>query len=330
MKRIAINGFGRIGRLVFRMLAGRDDLVCVAINDLADPVTLAHLLKYDSAHGVYAGEVRVDGDHLEADGQRVRVFHEKDPSSLPWEAMRVDLVLECTGVFTSAEGMSLHLGAGADKVLLSAPPKSKDIPSFVFGVNDHELAPGLRLLSAASCTTNCLAPVVKVLHEHFGIRYGHVTTTHAYTADQRLQDAPHRDLRRARAAGVNIVPTTTGAAKALSTVYPAVAGRLDAMAFRVPVITGSLVDVNVVLERPAPAGTVNEAFRQAASGAMRGIIHYTEDPIVSSDIIGNTASAIFDAGLTQVREDLLKVVAWYDNEAGYAARMIDIALLAMK
>jgi glyceraldehyde 3-phosphate dehydrogenase len=330
MKRIAINGFGRIGRLIFRMLSEREDLVCVAINDLTDPLTLAHLLKYDSAHGVYSGAVRAVGDHLEAGARRVRVFHEKDPSTLPWQAMAIDMVLECTGVYTTREGMSLHLNAGAGKVLLSAPPKGGDVPSFVLGVNDEHLHDDLLLLSAASCTTNCLAPVIKVIHENFGIRYGQVTTTHAYTADQRLQDAPHRDLRRARAAGVNIVPTSTGAAKALATVYPPMAGRLDAMAFRVPVITGSLVDVNVLLERSVSRDAVNEAFRRAASAGMNGIIQFTEDPIVSSDVIGNTYSAIFDAGLTQVREDLLKVVAWYDNEAGYAARMIDIMALALR
>lgn len=328
MKRIAINGFGRIGRLVLRMLQDRTDLQCVAINDLSDPETLAHLFRYDSAHGKYAGTVHVASGRMAVDGHSIAVFQEKDPSRLPWGELGVDLVLECTGVYTTGEGMSLHRQAGAGKVLLSAPPKSKDVPSFVYGVNHKDLTAEMRLISAASCTTNCLAPVIKVLHEAFGIRAGHVTTTHAYTADQRLHDAPHRDLRRARAAAVNIVPTTTGAAKALSIVYPAVAGRLDAMAFRVPVITGSLVDVNVLLDQPPPPEAVNQAFREAASGEMRGIIQYSEDALVSSDIIGNRHSAIFDAGLTQCRDNLVKVVAWYDNEAGYASRMIDVAALA--
>lgn len=327
MKRIAINGFGRIGRLVLRMLQEHTDLQCVAINDLSDPATLAHLFRYDSAHGRYAGPVAVEDGRLVLGDASIAVFREKDPSSLPWGELGVDLVLECTGVYTTGEGMSLHLQAGAGKVLLSAPPKSKDVPSFVLGVNHKDLTADMSLLSAASCTTNCLAPVIKVLHESFGIQAGHVTTTHAYTADQRLHDAPHRDLRRARAAAVNIVPTTTGAAKALAAVYPAVAGRLDAMAFRVPVITGSLVDVNVLLDQAPSPEAVNQAFRAAASGEMRGIIQYSEDALVSSDIIGNRYSAIFDAELTQCRGNLVKVVAWYDNEAGYAARMIDMSTL---
>ena len=325
MKRIAINGFGRIGRLALRNILQRDDLEIVAINDLTDPATLAHLFKYDSAHGVLGSEVSHSEDAILVDGLSIRILKYRDPAELPWGRLGVDVVLECTGVFTDRPSLQKHIDAGASKVILSAPASGNEVPTFVLGVNEQELTQDIRILSNASCTTNCLAPLVKLLDEHFGIRHGFITTTHAYTADQRLQDAPHKDLRRARAAASNIVPTSTGAAKAVSLVYPKMAGKLDALAFRVPVITGSLIDANLVISDPATVSQVNDTVRVAAEGQLKGIIQYCIDPIVSSDIIGNRHSSIFDAALTQIKGDLLKVVAWYDNEAGYAARLVDMA-----
>ena len=325
MKRIAINGFGRIGRLALRNILQRDDLEIVAINDLTDPATLAHLFKYDSAHGVLGSEVSHSEDAILVDGLSIRILKYRDPAELPWGRLGVDVVLECTGVFTDRPSLQKHIDAGASKVILSAPASGNEVPTFVLGVNEQELTQDIRILSNASCTTNCLAPLVKLLDEHFGIRHGFITTTHAYTADQRLQDAPHKDLRRARAAAANIVPTSTGAAKAVSLVYPKMAGKLDALAFRVPVITGSLIDANLVISDPATVSQVNDTVRVAAEGQLKGIIQYCIDPIVSSDIIGNRHSSIFDAALTQIKGDLLKVVAWYDNEAGYAARLVDMA-----
>lgn len=330
MKRIAINGFGRIGRLAYRLIHDRDDMEVVAINDLTDAPTLAHLLKYDSAHGMWQVDVRAHGDRIQAGRHSIQVFAERDPTVLPWKDLGVDVVLECTGVFRDADGMSHHLTAGARKVILSAPPKGKDVPSIVIGVNDDNLHADMHLLSCSSCTTNCLAPVIRIIDEAFGIRSGFITTTHAYTADQRLVDAPHSDLRRARAAAANIVPTTTGAAKAVGVVYPKMAGRLDAIAMRVPVITGSLVDAALLLESDTSAESVNEVFRKAASTTHLGIVQYCEDPIVSSDVIGNTYSSIFDSALTSVKGKLAKVVAWYDNEAGYAARLVDLTALVCK
>lgn len=326
MKKIAINGFGRIGRLALRHLITQPDLQIVAINDLSDVGTLAHLLKYDTAQGAFHGSVRVEQGNLVINDQSIRIISERDPLKLPWAELAVDLVLECTGVFSTREKLAWHQQAGARKVILSAPSKGEGVPNFVLGVNDDELDAGTDILSNASCTTNCLAPVVKLIDLHFGIEKGFVTTTHAYTADQRLQDAPHSDLRRARAAASNIVPTSTGAAKAVSLVYPAVAGKLDALALRVPVITGSLIDCNLILKQEATAEEMNAVFRAAASGPMKGILEYTEDPIVSSDIIGNTHSSIVDGSLTQAQGNLVKIVSWYDNEAGYSARLADVAI----
>lgn len=325
MKRIAINGFGRIGRLALRNILLRNDLELIAINDLTDPATLAHLFKYDSAHGVWETAVSHTDDSICIDGRTIRILKFRDPSDLPWQQFGIDVVLECTGVFTDRPSLQKHLDAGASHVILSAPASGNDVPTFVLGVNDNELSPEIRILSNASCTTNCLAPIIKLLDVQFGIKHGFVTTTHAYTADQRLQDAPHKDLRRARAAAANIVPTSTGAAKAVSLVYPPMAKRLDALAFRVPVITGSLIDANLVINGPASVAQVNDVVRLASSEHLRGIVQFCTDPIVSSDIIGNRHSAIFDAALTQMKGDLLKVVAWYDNEAGYAARLVDMA-----
>ncbi len=324
-RRVAINGFGRIGRLTLRQLLGKNDLEVVAINDLTDNHTLAHLFKYDSAQGQYEGEVRATDTEIIIDGKAMRALSEPDPSQLPWKDLQVDLVLECTGRFRDRTGASKHLEAGAAQVLISAPAKSDDIPTFVLGVNHEQIHPSEHILSNASCTTNCLAPIVKLLDEHFGIERGHMTTVHAYTADQRLQDAPHRDLRRARAAAVNMIPTTTGAAKALAKVYPPAKGKISAMAVRVPVITGSLIDLSVLLQCDTTAEEINQHVQNAAQSELRGIVQYTEAPIVSADIVGNTHSAIFDASLTIVSDRFAHIVAWYDNEAGYAARLADMA-----
>jgi len=325
LKRVAINGFGRIGRLTLRYLLGKEGVEVVALNDLTDNYTLAHLFQYDSSQGPYLGEVRATDTEITVDGHAIRALSEPDPSKLPWKELEVDLVLECTGRFRDLEGATKHLEAGAARVLISAPAKSEDIPTYVLGVNQHEINPDQRILSNASCTTNCLAPIVKLLDEHFGIERGHMTTVHAYTADQRLQDAPHRDLRRARAAAVNMIPTTTGAAKALGKVYPPALGKISAMAVRVPVITGSLIDLSVILKQNTTAEQINQCVQQAAQSTLRGIVQYTEAPIVSTDIVGNTHSAIFDAQLTEVHDRFAHIVAWYDNEAGYAARLADMA-----
>jgi glyceraldehyde 3-phosphate dehydrogenase len=327
MKRIAINGFGRIGRLVLRNLLSRKDVEVVAINDLTDNATLAHLFKYDSAHGIYPGSVSSDEGHITINGYRILSLSERDPSRLPWKENEVDVVLECTGVFRSKDKASLHLEAGAKKVLLSAPGKDEHFTTIVMGINEGSIDNSKQLFSNASCTTNCLAPVVKILHEEFGFQQGSMTTIHAYTADQRIQDAPHSDLRRARAAAVNMIPTSTGAAVAVQKVYPAIKGRLMAGAVRVPTITGSLVDLACILEKNPSADDINGAFQKASEGAFKGILEYCTDPIVSSDIIGNTHSSIFDSLLTSTSGNFAKVTAWYDNEAGYAARLADIANL---
>lgn len=323
--RIAINGFGRIGRLTFRNLIERDEVEIVAINDLTDPHTLAHLLKYDSAHGRFAGEVRVDGDQLVVNGNSIVTTAIKDPVELPWKENKVDVVLECTGIFRDEPGMSKHLQAGARKVLLSAPAK-KGIPTYVLGVNDAALSDDEHLVSNASCTTNCLAPMAKVLQENFGIVKGFMTTVHAYTSDQRIQDAPHKDLRRARAAATSIIPTSTGAATAVGLVLPELAGKLDGIAMRVPTITGSVTDLTVELARDVTAEEINAAMKKAADNELKGILEYCEDPIVSADIVGSPYSNIFDAALTSANGKLAKVVGWYDNEAGYSARLADMCI----
>ena len=321
--KVAINGFGRIGRLSFRNLMKRQDVEVVAINDLTDPATLAHLLKYDSIHGRFDGEVSQDGDTLNVNGQVIRIYSERNPADLPWRELGVEIVLESTGVFRDAEKMGLHLQAGAKKVVLSAPAKGS-VKTVVLGVNEEVLTAEDTLVSNASCTTNCLAPVAKVLHEKFGIVKGYMTTVHAYTADQRLHDAPHDDLRRARAAALSVVPTSTGAAAAVGKVLPELQGKLDGMAIRVPTPTGSATDLTVVLEKETTAEEINAAMKAAAEGELKGILQYTEDPIVSADIIGNQYSSIFDAQLTSASGNLVKIVSWYDNEAGYAARAVDL------
>lgn len=324
-KRIAINGFGRIGRLTLRNLLKKKDVEVVAINDLTDNKTLAHLFKYDSAQGAFNGKVNADDKYITINGKKITALTERNPAALPWKKLKVDVVLECTGIFRDKEKAGMHLEAGAKKVVLSAPGKGEGIQTIVLGVNDNTLDIKNNIFSNASCTTNCLSPVAKILNDNWGIKYGSVNTTHAFTADQRIQDAPHSDLRRARAATVNIVPTSTGAAVATGLVVPEVAGKLSAMAFRVPVITGSLVEVNVVLEKDVTAEEINAVFARMSRGKMRGVLQYTEDPIVSSDIIGNKHSSIFDSSLTNViGGNFVKVVSWYDNEAGYSARLADL------
>lgn len=325
MTHIAINGMGRIGRLTLRRLLDRPDLKIVAINDLTDPATLTHLLRYDSVQGPLAG-ISLEGNELVAGEQRIALYSEKDPRMLPWEKHQVDVVVECTGAFRNREKMAYHLEAGARKVLLSAPAKGGDpVKTIVSGVNDQQLTADDQLVSNASCTTNCLAPMAAVLDQAFGIERGFMTTTHAYTGDQNLQDAPHRDLRRARAAALSIIPTTTGAAEAVGLVLPRLAGKLTGFAMRVPVPTGSVTDLSVVLEQSASAEAVNEALRNAAKGPLQGIMEYSEAPIVSADIVGNDHSCILDAPLTLVNGRMAKIVGWYDNEAGYAARLAEIA-----
>lgn len=324
-KRIAINGFGRIGRLTFRRLMQNPEVEVVAINDLTDNGTLAHLLKYDSAHGKFDGTVSFDDTSLTVNGQKIAALSERDPSQLPWGDLKIDTVLESTGVFRTKDKADLHIQAGAKKVVLSAPAKGEGFDTVVLGVNQKELTDEACYLSNASCTTNCLAPVIKIMDEKWGIENGSLTTIHAYTSDQRIQDAPHPDLRRSRAAAYNMVPTTTGAAIAVSKVYPAITGKLFAMAVRVPVITGSLIELNVIVNKETTVEEINAVFKEAAEGSMKGIIEYQIDPIVSSDIVGNTHSAIFDSLLTKVKGNLVKVVCWYDNESGYSARLADLA-----
>ena len=324
MKRIAINGFGRIGRLAFRQLVSRPAFQVVAINDLTDVETLAHLLKYDSIHGLFPGDVAVSNGNLVVNGQEIQITAERNPADLPWGASQVDLVVESTGVFADAEKASAHLTAGAGKVIISAPAKG-DLKTVVLGVNDDILTADDRIVSNASCTTNCLAPMAKVLNDTFGLETGYITTIHAYTADQRLQDAPHKDLRRARAAALSMIPTSTGAAKAVGLVLPELAGKLDGMAVRVPTPTGSVTDLTATLKTEATAEQVNAALKAAAEGPMKGILQYCEDPIVSVDIVGNTHSCIIDAALTKCTGNFVKVFGWYDNEAGYATRVVDLA-----
>jgi glyceraldehyde 3-phosphate dehydrogenase len=328
-RRIAINGFGRIGRLSLKFLLENDQVEVVAINDLADNNTLIHLLKYDSIHGRFPYPVEATAKGMRINGHEIVMTAERNPELLPWKALNVDLVLECTGIFRSADKLQMHLNAGAKKVILSAPAKD-ELKTVVLGVNDEILSASDQMVSNASCTTNCLAPMAKVLHEHFGIVKGYMTTVHAYTADQNLQDAPHKDLRRARAAALSIVPTTTGAAKAVGLVLPELKGKLDGIALRVPTATGSITDLSAVLARDTTVEEINQAMRRAAEGRMKGILEYTEDEIVSADIVGQKASCIFDAKLTSVQGNLVKVCGWYDNEAGYAARMADLAVLLAK
>jgi glyceraldehyde 3-phosphate dehydrogenase len=324
--RVGINGFGRIGRNVFRAGQAADaDIEWVAVNDITDNATLAHLLRYDSTYGRYPGTVESNDEGIVVDGTPVKVLAERDPAKLPWDDLGVDVVLESTGFFTSRDDAAKHLEAGAKKVVISAPAKGEDI-TIVLGVNDDQYDPASHdVISNASCTTNCLAPAAKVAHDTVGIKHGLMTTIHAYTADQRLQDAPHSDLRRARAAAVNLVPTSTGAAKAVGLVLPELNGKLHGFAVRAPVITGSVVDLTFEAARETSVEELNAAFRAAADGALQGILKYTEDPLVSSDIISDPHSSIVDGELTSVIDGtLVKIVAWYDNEWGYSNRCVDV------
>jgi glyceraldehyde 3-phosphate dehydrogenase len=323
MSKIAINGFGRIGRLTFRNLIESDNVEIVAINDLTATDMLAHLLKYDSAHGRFNGTVSHTESSLIVNGKEITVYAQRDPETLPWGELGVDVVIESTGFFRDAEGMGKHIKAGAKKVALSAPA-SGDIKTIVLGVNDDELTAEDTMVSNASCTTNCLSPMAKVLDEKFGIESGFMCTIHAYTSDQRIQDAPHSDKRRARAAAVNMIPTSTGAAKAVALVLPQLKGKLDGYAMRVPTITGSATDLTVQLKTEATAEEINAAMKEAAEGPLKNILCYTEDPIVSSDIVGDKHSCIFDAGVTSAKGKLVKVLGWYDNEAGYSARLANL------
>ena len=325
-KKIAINGFGRIGRLTFRNLLKMEGVEVVAVNDLTDNHTLAHLLKYDSVQGKFNGTVTSDDDNLYVNGKTIAAMAERDPKKLPWKEMGVDLVLECTGLFTDAEKAGWHLEAGAKKVVISAPAKGGNIPTIVLGVNNEKINADSNIFSNASCTTNCLAPMVKVLDDLCGIERGFMTTIHAYTGDQNILDAPHRDLRRARADAISVVPTSTGAAKAVGEVLPHLKGKLNGNALRVPVPTGSVTDFTVVVKKPLDVASINAAFKKASESSLKGILEYNEDPIVSADIVGSAYSCIFDSELTMVIGNMVKVVGWYDNEAGYSARLADLSM----
>jgi glyceraldehyde 3-phosphate dehydrogenase len=325
MVRVAINGFGRIGRQVFQAGHGDPAIEWVAINDITDTKTLAHLLKYDSVHGRFKGDVSYNNEGIIVDGKFIKIIAEKDPIKLPWRDLQIDVVIECTGFFTEREGAEKHIKAGAKKVLISAPAKNPDI-TIVKGVNEHKYDKTKHnIVSNASCTTNCLAPMVKVLNDNFGIRRGLMNTSHAYTADQRLVDAPHKDLRRARSAAVSIVPTTTGAAKAVSEVIPELKGKLDGIAMRVPTPDGSVVDFVCEIKAATTKEHINWLFKEVATHHLKGVLEYTEDPIVSADIIHNSNSCIFDSDLTNVLDGtLVRVIGWYDNEWGYSCRMVDV------
>ena len=320
--KVGINGFGRIGRLVFRRAIELGGFEFVSINDLTDAPTLAHLLKYDSVHGKFNGSVDVDGSDLIINGDRLKITAERDPANLDWSG--VDVVIEATGIFRTRDAVSNHLKNGAKKVVLTVPAKDEIDATIVMGVNDDILTGDEKIVSNASCTTNCLAPMVKVLHDAFGIEKGFMTTVHSYTNDQRLLDLPHKDLRRARAAATNIIPTTTGAARTVGKVIPELNNRLDGMALRVPTPDGSITDFVVTLKKDVSVEDVNKAMKDAAEGSMKGILEYCEDPLVSSDIIGNTHSCIFDVPSTMVSGNLVKVVGWYDNEYGYSCRVVDL------
>ena len=323
--KIGINGFGRIGRLVFRGAHDRDDVEIVAVNDITDAKTLAHLLKYDSVHGKFKGTIEAKGAGFVVDGKEIRVFAERDPSKLPWKDLGVEIAIESTGVFRKRDQVAMHIDAGARKVLLSVPAKDQIDATIVLGVNDDDLKPEHQIVSNASCTTNCLAPVAKVLQDNFGIRQGLMTTIHAYTNDQKILDLPHKDLRRARAAAMSMIPTTTGAAKAVGKVIPELDGKLNGMAVRVPTWDASMVDLVVELEKEATIDDIHAAMKKYADGPMKGILEFCEDPIVSVDVVGNPYSSVYDSLASMMMgRNMAKVIAWYDNEWGYSCRMIDL------
>ena len=329
--KVGINGFGRIGRMVFKIMVERGGFDVVAINDLTDAKTLAHLLKYDSTHGRFKGDVKAKDKSIVVNGKEIDILSIKDPTHLPWKKEGAKVVIESTGVFREREKIALHLKAGAEKVILTVPAKDEIDNMIVLGVNEKALKDSDKIVSNASCTTNCLAPMVKILNDTFGIEKGLMTTIHAYTNDQRILDFPHKDLRRARAAAENIIPTTTGAAKAVGKIIPELNGKINGMAIRVPVKCGSIIDFVAVLKKKASVDEINEAFKEVSNGPMKGILEYTEDAIVSSDIIGSSYSCIFDAKSTMVITDnLVKVIGWYDNEWGYSSRVVDLIGLLVK
>lgn len=322
--RVGINGFGRIGRMAAKVILRREGVELGAINDPTDAKSLAHLLKYDSVHGPFSGDVFEEAGSLFIDGQRIAVHHEEKPDRIPWKRDDVDVVIEASGRFLSKEKAELHLKAGAERVILSAPPKDSEIPMVAYGINDDELKGDEPIVSNASCTTNSAAPLIRLIDRIAGIRSGYITTVHSYTMDQRLHDGPHKDLRRARAAAESIVPTTTGAAKAITRIFPHLDLRMGGCGIRVPVPDGSLTDITCVVEQTSDPERIDESFREASENEMKGILRYNPDPIVSRDIIGDPHSCIYDAELTSVMGDLVKVVGWYDNEAGYSTRLVDL------
>jgi glyceraldehyde 3-phosphate dehydrogenase len=324
MIRVAINGFGRIGRMVAKVIQNHPTIELVAINDLGNTKTLAHLLKYDSIYGQFNGTVTFAENELIINGKSVKITSEKTPENLPWKALNIDVVIESTGRFLTKETASGHLKAGAKKVILSAPPKTEDITSVVLGINEEVLQQNENIISNASCTTNAAAPIIKVLHDLYHIQSAYITTVHSYTSDQNLHDSPHNDLRRARAAAVSIIPTTTGAAKAITAIFPDLEGKIGGCGVRVPVPNGSLIDISVILKENTNVEAINKAFKLAAETGLKGILEYTEDPIVSIDIVGNPHSCIFDAQLTSITGHMVKIMGWYDNEMGYSSRVVDL------
>ena len=322
--KVAINGFGRIGRISFRVMLERENIEVVAINDLTDSKTLAHLLKYDSVHGIIKAEIEAGEKTIIINGKKITVFSEKDPANLPWKELGIDVVIESTGFFLDKESAGKHIAAGAKKVIISAPSNTNDIKTVVLGVNENNLSNNDLIISNASCTTNCAAPMIKVLDENFGFEEGFISTVHAYTGDQRLHDSPHKDLRRARAAALSIIPTSTGAAKAITKIFPHLNGKLGGCGMRVPVPDGSLTDITCLLTKPASVAEINAAFKLASQISLKGILEYTEDPIVSIDIVGNSHSCILDAEFTSVVGNLVKIIGWYDNEYGYSCRLADL------
>lgn len=322
--KVAINGFGRIGRVTLRILLTRENIEVVAINDLTDAKTLAHLLKYDSVHGIINADIKVEDKAIVINGKKIAVYAEKDPANLPWKALGIDVVIESTGLFLDRETAGKHIAAGARKVIISAPPKADDIKTLVLGINDAIISNDDVIISNASCTTNCAAPMIQVLDSNWGLEDGYITTVHSYTGDQRLHDAPHKDLRRARAAALSIVPTSTGAAKAITKIFPHLTGKLGGCGMRVPVPDGSLTDITCVLTKSVTPAEINAAFKKASETYLKGILEYTEDPIVSVDVVGNPHSCIYDAEFTSVVGNMIKVIGWYDNEYGYSSRLADL------
>lgn len=324
MIRIAINGFGRIGRSLTRALQQYDNIEIIAINDLADANTLAHLLKYDSIHGKFNGDIISTDESISINGKSIQILNERDPKNLPWASLAIDVVIECTGLFLTKELASQHLTAGAKRVILSAPPKSEDIKTVVLGINDQNINGTEEIISNASCTTNAAAPLIKVLHDLYHIESAYITTIHSYTSDQTLHDAPHKDLRRARAGAQSIIPTTTGAAKAITKIFPDLDGKLGGCGIRVPVPNGSLIDISVILKEDTTVEAINAAFKEASETYLKNILEYTDEPIVSIDIIGSPHSCIFDSQLTSITGHMVKLVGWYDNEMGYSNRLANL------